>query len=68
MLEMMVILINTGNKTKLKGAIISSKAAKNKNTVSTKNLIMEDITNEAEYSVSENGVQYNRFGDIKIKK
>ena len=60
-------IINTGNKTKLKGAIISSKAAKNKNTVSTKNLIMEDITNEAEYSVSENGVQYNRFGDIKSK-
>lgn len=28
---------------------------------------MEDITNEAEYSVSENGVQYNRFGDIKSK-
>ena len=60
-------IINTGNKTKLKGAIISSKASKNKNTLSTKNLIMEDITNEAEYSVSENGVQYNRFGDIKSK-
>ena len=60
-------IINTGNKTKLKGAIISSEAAKNKNILSTKNLIMEDITNEAEYSVRENGVQYNRFGDIKSK-
>lgn len=60
-------IINTGNKTKLKGAVISSKAEKNKNILSTKNLIMEDITNEAEYSVRENGVQYNRFGDIKSK-
>ena len=60
-------VINTGNKTKLKGAVVSSKAEKDKNRLSTKNLIMEDITNEAEYSVRENGLQYNRFGDIKSK-
>ena len=28
---------------------------------------MKDIQNEAEYSVRENGVQYNKFGDIKSK-
>ena len=59
--------INVGNGTTLEGAIIKSEAPKAKNTLTTKSLEMKDIQNEAEYSVRENGVQYNKFGDIKSK-
>ena len=59
--------INVGNGTTLEGAVIKSDAPKAKNTLTTKSLEMKDIQNEAEYSVRENGVQYNKFGDIKSK-
>jgi len=59
--------INVGNNTTLEGAIIKSDAPKAKNRLTTKSLEMKYIQNEAEYSVRENGVQYNRFGDIKSK-
>ena len=59
--------INVGNGTILEGAIIKSEAPKAKNRLTTKSLEMKYIQNEAEYSVRENGVQYNKFGDIKSK-
>ena len=59
--------INVGNGTTLEGAVIKSEAPKVKNILTTKSLEMKDIQNEAEYSVRENGVQYNKFGDIKSK-
>jgi filamentous hemagglutinin len=59
--------INVGNGTILEGAIIKSEVPKAKNRLTTKSLEMKYIQNEAEYSVRENGVQYNKFGDIKSK-
>ena len=59
--------ISTGNTTSLKGAIISSKANKDKNSLTTGNLDINDIKNEAEYNVTDNGLQYNYFGNIKTK-
>lgn len=59
--------INVGNGTTLEGAVIKSEAPKVKNILTTKSLEMKDIQNEAEYSVRENRVQYNKFGDIKLK-
>lgn len=59
--------INTGDTTSLKGAVIASKAKKDKNTLATKHLQIEDIQNEAEYTMKENGIQYNHFGNLKDK-
>lgn len=59
--------ISTGNTTSLKGAIISSKANKDKNSLTTRHLDINDIQNEAEYTVRANGVQYNNFGSSKTK-
>ena len=59
--------IITGNTTLLKGAIISSKANKDKNSLTTGHLDINDIQNEAEYTVRDNGVQYNNFGSSKTK-
>ena len=59
--------VKAGNETKLKGAVVSSKAPKNQNTLATRRFTVEDIQNEAEYTVRENGVQYNNFGNIKSK-
>ena len=59
--------ISTGNTTLLKGAIISSKANKDKNSLTTGHLDINDIQNEAEYTVRDNGVQYNNFGSSKTK-
>ena len=59
--------ISTGNTTSLKGAIISSKANKDKNSLATGHLDINDIQNEAEYTVRDNGVQYNNFGSSKTK-
>ena len=59
--------ISTGNTTSLKGAIISSKANKDKNSLTTRHLDINDIQNEAEYTVRDNGVQYNNFGSSKTK-
>ena len=59
--------ISTGNITSIKGAIISSKANKDKNSLTTRNLNIKNIKNEAEYNVRDNGLQYNYFGNIKTK-
>lgn len=59
--------ISTGNTTSLKGSIISSKADKDKNSLTTRHLDIKNIQNEAEYTVSDNGLQYNHFGSSKTK-
>ncbi len=59
--------ISTGNTTLLKGSIISSKSDKAKNSLTTRHLDINDIQNEAEYTVRDNGVQYNNFGSSKTK-
>ena len=59
--------ISTGNTTSIKGSIISSKADKAKNSLATRHLDINDIQNEAEYTVRDNGVQYNNFGSSKTK-
>lgn len=59
--------ISTGNTTSLKGAIISSKANKDINLLTTRNLDIKNIKNEAEYNVRDNGLQYNNFGSSKTK-
>ena len=59
--------IHVGTGTTLEGAVIKSEAPKSKNTLTTKSLEMKDIQNKAECSVWENRVQYNKFGDIKLK-
>ena len=59
--------ISTGNTTSLKGSLISSKADKAKNSLTTRHLDINDIQNEAEYTVRDNGVQYNNFGSSKTK-
>ena len=59
--------INAGNNTTLEGAVIKSDAPKAKNKLTTKSLEIKDIQNEAEYSVRENGIEYNNFGNIKSK-
>lgn len=59
--------ISSGNKTSLKGGIISSKAGKDKNLITSRKLEITDIKNEAEYTVRDNGLQYNNFGSSKTK-
>ena len=59
--------ISTGNTTSLKGSLISSKADKAKNSLTTRHLDINDIQNKAEYTVRDNGVQYNNFGSSKTK-
>ena len=59
--------ISTGNTTSLKGSIISSKADKDKNSLTTRHLDIKNIQNEAEYTVRDNGLQYNNFGSSKTK-
>lgn len=57
--------ITTKGTTTLEGAIIDSKAAAEKNTVSTGRLAMKDIENTAEYSSKNTGVSYNHIGNFK---
>lgn len=57
--------ITTKGTTTLEGAIIDSKAAAEKNTVSTGRLVMKDIENTAEYSSKNTGVSYNHIGNFK---
>ena len=59
--------ISAGNTTSLKGSIISSKADKDKNSLTTRHLDIKNIQNEAEYTVRDNGLQYNNFGSSKTK-
>ena len=57
--------INVGNNTTLVGAVIKSEAPKAKNKLTTKSLEMKDIKNEAEYTYSNNGIDYNYYGSKK---
>lgn len=59
--------ISAGNTTSLKGSIISSKADKDKNSLTPRHLDIKNIQNEAEYTVRDNGLQYNNFGSSKTK-
>lgn len=56
--------ITVGNTTTLKGAIITSKATPEKNKMSTKSLVMEDIHNEASYKAKKSGIAMNTSGLI----
>ena len=51
-----------GNTTTLKGATITSKATPEKNKMSTKSLVMEDIHNEASYKAKKSGIAMNTSG------
>lgn len=57
--------ITTKGTTTLEGAVIDSKAAAEKNTVSTGRLAMKDIENTAEYSSKNTGISYNHIGNFK---
>lgn len=57
--------ITTKGTTTLEGAVIDSKAAAEKNTVSTGRLAMKDIENKAEYSSKNTGISYNHIGNFK---
>ena len=54
--------ITVGNTTTLKGAIITSKATPEKNKLSTKSLVMEDLHNEASYKAKKSGIAMNMSG------
>ena len=56
------INIVVGDTTTLKGAIITSKATPEKNKISTKSLVMEDIHNEASYKAKKSGIAMNTSG------
>ena len=54
--------ITVGNTTTVKGATITSKATPEKNRLSTKSLVMEDIQNEASYKAKKSGIAMNTSG------
>ena len=54
--------ITVGDTTTLKGATITSKATPEKNKISTKSLVMEDIHNEASYKAKKSGIAMNTSG------
>ena len=54
--------ITVGNTTTLKGATITSKATPEKNKISTKSLVMEDLHNEASYKAKKSGIAMNTSG------
>ena len=54
--------IVVGDTTTLKGATITSKALPEKNKMSTKSLVMEDIHNEASYKAKKSGIAMNTSG------
>ena len=56
------INIAVGNTTILKAAAITSKATPEKNKMSTKSLVMEDIHNEASYKAKKSGIAMNTSG------
>lgn len=54
--------ITVGNTTTVKGATITSKATPEKNKISTKSLVMEDLHNEASYKAKKSGIAMNTSG------
>ena len=59
--------INVGEKTDLKGGIISSEAEKEKNKISTGTLTYEDIKNKAEYEASSTGINVDTSAGAEHK-
>jgi hypothetical protein len=60
--------INVGGNTDLKGAVISSQATPDKNTISTGTLSFSNINNKAQYSASSSGIDYSwNNGPLKGK-
>lgn len=59
--------IHVGENTDLKGAVIASDATPDKNKLSTGTLTFSDIENNAEYSASSSGVNYNAGKDVATK-
>ena len=60
--------INVGENTDLKGGIISSEAAKDKNKISTGTLTYEDIKNEADYKAGGAGIKVNKNNDAEYNE
>ena len=59
--------INVGENTDLKGGIISSEAAKDKNKISTGTLTYEDIQNKADYKAGSIGINVDTSKNAKKK-
>ena len=59
--------INVGEKTDLKGGIISSEAEKEKNKISTGTLTYEDIKNKAEYEAGSTGINVDTSAGAEHK-
>ena len=59
--------INVGEKTDLKGGIISSEAEKEKNKISTGTLTYEDIKNKAEYEAGSTGINVDTSAGAENK-
>ena len=58
--------IQVKNNTRLKGAVIDSKAEKEKNRITTGTLTWENIENKAEYKTGGHGISYS--GKIGIRE
>ena len=58
-------VINTAEKTSLRGAVIDSTADTNKNKLFTKSLDVKDVENTAEYTSRNVGMSYNHVGNFK---
>ena len=59
--------INVGKNTDLKGAVIDSDAAPDKNKLSTDTLTYSDIANKASYDSKNTGINYNTGKDVRTK-
>ena len=58
--------IHVKNNTRLKGAVIDSKAEKEKNRITTGTLTWENIDNKAEYKASGKGISYTNGAGIPL--
>ena len=58
--------IQVKNNTRLKGAIIDSKAPAEKNKLTTGTLTWENIDNKAEYKASEKGISYSTGAGVPL--
>ena len=58
--------IQVKNNTRLKGAVIDSKAPAEKNRITTGTLTWENIDNKAEYKASEKGISYSTGAGVPL--
>ena len=58
--------IHVKNNTRFKGAVIDSKAEKEKNRITTGTLTWENIDNKAEYKASGKGISYTNGAGIPL--